>query len=126
MGTTRINHINFHAERELLDALRDFYRDVVDLREGPRPAFAQFGYWLYAGDEPIVHLSEAAPGEACRTDVSTTFNHVAFQCTDRPEAEAKLQRMGVPYRTAVARSGVQVQLFIRDPAGNQVELNFPL
>lgn len=126
MATTRISHVNFHAERELLDELRDFYRDAVGLREGPRPAFVQFGYWLYAGDEAIVHLSQAAPGEECRTHVSTTFNHVAFQCTNRPEVEAKLQRIGVPYRTAVARSGDQVQLFIQDPAGNRVELNFPL
>ena len=125
MATTRISHINFHAERALLDALRDFYRDVVGLREGPRPVFAQFGYWLYAGDEPIVHLSEAAPGEACRTDVATTFNHIAFQCTNRRKVEAELQRSGVPYRTAVVRSAEQVQLFIRDPAGNHVELNFP-
>ena len=100
MTTTGLNHINLHAKRDLLDALKDFYCEVVGLRVGPRPAFRNFGYWLYAGEKPVVHLWEADPEELRRTDVATTFDHVAFDCANRADVEAILRRRGVSYRTA--------------------------
>lgn len=125
--THGLNHINLRAHRALLDALRDFYCDAVGLREGFRPPFPGFGYWLYAEgveDKAAIHLYEAEPGEDRRTDAVTTLDHFAFDCTDRPEVEATLQRLGIDYRTAVIPLTGQVQLFVRDPAGNRVELNF--
>ncbi|OGI64334.1 MAG: hypothetical protein A2W18_07655 [Candidatus Muproteobacteria bacterium RBG_16_60_9] len=61
MTTTGLNHINLHAKRELLDALKEFYCDVVGLHIGSRPAFRNFGYWHYAGDKSVVHLYRADP-----------------------------------------------------------------
>ena len=51
MTTLGLNHYNLRANRELLDALRDFYCTVVGLTVGERPPFSSFGYWLYAGDQ---------------------------------------------------------------------------
>ncbi len=124
MTTHSLNHINLHAHRALLDALRDFYRDVVGLREGFRPAFPSFGYWLYAQDCALVHLYEAKPDEERRTDVATTFDHFAFNCSNLAEVEATLKRHGVSCRKTVVPLSGQVQLFLQDPAGNKVELNF--
>jgi len=45
---TALNHINLRAPDALLATLRDFYCEVVGLREGPRPAFGSRGWWLYA------------------------------------------------------------------------------
>lgn len=124
MSTHGINHINLYAQRALLDALRDFYCDVVGLQPGPRPPFAFFGYWLYADGRAVVHLVEAAPGDPRPPHVTGTFDHVAFDCTGRAAVEALLHQRGVPFRTAVVPALNQVQLFVRDPAGNGVELNF--
>lgn len=124
MTTAGLSHINFHADRSLLDALKDFYCNVVGLHQGPRPPFPDFGYWLYAGDEPIVHLYVTAPGEERRTDISTTFDHIAFNCHNRHEVEITLLSKGVHFRTAIVPLTKHVQLFLRDPAGNSVELNF--
>lgn len=124
MTTAGLSHINFRADRLLLDALKDFYCNAVGLQVGERPPFPFFGYWLYAGDVPIVHLSLAAPGEERRTDVSTSFDHIAFNCVSRAEVEARLQSLAVPYRTALVPLTQQAQLFLQDPAGNNVELNF--
>ncbi|HEX7648611.1 MAG TPA: VOC family protein [Noviherbaspirillum sp.] len=124
MAAVAFNHFNLRAPRELLDALRDFYRDVVGLQPGPRPSFRSFGYWLYLGGQPILHLSEAGPDERRVTGVATAFDHVAFTCVDRSATEDRLKRMGVAYETAQVPGTPQVQLFINDPAGNGVELNF--
>jgi catechol 2,3-dioxygenase-like lactoylglutathione lyase family enzyme len=124
MPTRGLNHINFHAARALLDALKDFYCDAVGLEVGARPNFPQFGYWLYAGGHPVVHLYEAEPGEVRQRDAATTFDHVAFSCEDSAAFEALLRGRGVAYTKALVPGSDQVQLFLRDPAGNKVELNF--
>lgn len=124
MTSTGLNHINLHAHRELLDALKDFYCGVVGLHVGARPAFRNFGYWLYAGDKAVVHLWEADPDEERHANVAGTFDHVAFDCANRVEVEAALRRSGIPYRTAQAADSGVVQIFLTDPAGNGVELNF--
>jgi len=124
MTTLGLNHYNLRAQPELLEKLRRFYCDVVALRVGFRPAFKSSGYWLYAGDQAVLHLSQAAPDEQLSLAAMTTFSHVAFSCTDVASFEQRLKHHGVDYRVTHVPQTEQVQLFCRDPAGNGVELNF--
>jgi catechol-2,3-dioxygenase len=124
MTTRGINHINLRAPRALLDKLKFFYCEVIGLHVGSRPPFSSFGYWLYAGDQAILHLSQALPDENQATHIRTTLDHVALDCSDRFDVEGTLKRHGVPYRTALVPATNQVQLFLEDPAGNRIELNF--
>jgi catechol-2,3-dioxygenase len=124
MPVLGFNHYNLRAPRALLDDLRDFYSDVVGLTLGPRPDFASFGYWLYADERPILHLSEARPDEARAIATINTFDHAAFTCSGRTEFEKKLALRAIHYEVARVPLTKQVQLFFRDPAGNGVELNF--
>jgi glyoxylase I family protein len=124
MPVAAFDHYNLRAARPMLDALRDFYRDVVGLTVGDRPPFRRFGYWLYAADRPVLHLSEADDGEARSGTAVTTFAHAAFNCTGRADFEARLKRFGVAYRTAGVPLLNLAQLFFHDPAGNGVELQF--
>lgn len=125
MAVTGLNHINFRGPRSLLDAMRDFYCDVVGLTEGPRPPFAGFGYWLYARDQAVVHLYQAEPDEARNLgSPATTFDHIAFACDEAAEVETRLAALGVAHRvTSVPATGVK-QIFLTDPAGNRLELQF--
>ena len=124
MPVSGIDHYNLRTARELLDALRAFYCDVVGLRQGHRPPFATFGYWLYAGEQAVLHLSEADASEARQAGVVNTFDHVAFACSNLAETEASLAAMKVPYRVAQVPATGVTQIFLTDPAGNGVELNF--
>ena len=124
MTTLGLNHVNLHARRELLDALKDFYCSVVGLHVGPRPTFRNFGYWLYAGDRPVVHLWEADPDEVRHANAAGTFDHVAFDCANLSAVEAALRERSVSYKKAQPPGTNQTQLFLTDPAGNGVELNF--
>ncbi|MEQ1516010.1 MAG: VOC family protein [Usitatibacteraceae bacterium] len=124
MPIITLNHYNLRASRQLLGALRTFYCDVVGLTEGARPPFRFFGYWLYAGENPILHLSEAGAEEGRTAGAVNTFDHVAFTCRGRVETEAHLTRHGVAYRRTEVPLTRQVQLVFKDPAGNGVELNF--
>ena len=77
MPVIRFSHVNLRAPRAMVDALRDFYCEVVGLQCGPRP-LSSYGYWLYAGGCEVLHLSESRPGENRGTGALTTFDHAAF------------------------------------------------
>lgn len=124
MPAIGLNHINLSAPDPLLKELRDFYCDLAGLAEGERPPFESFGYWLYAGDSPVLHLSAAGDDEARLTGVKTTVDHVAFTCTDFDAMRARLDARGLPYTVSDVPLRRQRQLFFEDPAGNGVELNF--
>ncbi len=124
MPVSTIDHINLRASRELLDELRDFYTDVVGLTEGHRPPFSEFGYWLYAGERAVVHLSLAAADEERAADAASTIAHVAFACSGRTRFERRLADCGVQYKVAVVPGTGVTQLFCADPAGNVIELSF--
>jgi catechol-2,3-dioxygenase len=125
MQVVGFDHYNLRAARSLLDDLRNFYCDVVGLTAGDRPPFRSFGYWLYAGGRPVLHLSEAKPQERRPPDVPSTFSHASFSCIGRLEFERRLAARGIEYRVAQVPQVGQVQLFFNDPAGNGVELSFP-
>lgn len=119
-----LGHYNLRAPRELLESLRTFYCDVVGLSVGQRPPFRSFGYWLYAGNRDVLHLTESSPVEMRRIDVATTFDHVAFVAEGRLDVESRLLANDVAFDTSHVPLTSQVQLFLRDPAGNGVELTF--
>jgi len=121
-----INHYNLRGPRAMLETIRDWYRDTVGLEVGERPPFANFGYWLYADGRAILHLSEESPGENHPVPGAGTFDHVAFNCTGIAAMRARLDERGVKYRVADVPLTQQRQLFLKDPAGNGVELNFDL
>ena len=120
-----IAHYNFRLERGLLEEVRDFYIATVGLEVGVRPPFKSFGYWLYAGNQDLLHLSEELEENKRRKGSDLTFDHVAFECTGLTAYRNRLGSLGIPFtEEAVPQTG-RSQMFFRDPAGNGVELIFP-
>lgn len=125
MNVHALDHVNLRAEPALLEALREFYETAIGLAVGHRPPFGSHGYWLYAGAAPLVHLQAVDGGDARATHVATTMDHVAFAASGFDEVTGRLQSLGVPFTTrSVPLTGAR-QVFLRDPAGNGVELLFP-
>ena len=124
MKILEFDHYNLCAPRELLERLRLFYTETVGLTVGYRPRFQKFGYWLYAGDHAVLHLSESSQDNLMPSD-QTSFNHAAFNCSGLQEFQQRLSKLGVQYTTARVPDLHRVQLFFSNPAGNGVELNFP-
>ena len=118
------NHYSIRAERSTMELLKVFYRDVIGLTLGDRPNLSSFGYWLYIGNKDILHLSEAKLEEGRQENVATTFDHIAFTATDYFGTLERLDQLGVEYKTREIQSLGQKQVFLRDPAGNGIELNF--
>lgn len=116
----QLDHFNITGPMELLEAVKSFYTDVLGLRVGPRPDVPVRGYWLYAGDQAIVHLAEGeavVPGDGY-------LDHIAFASDDLAGVQDRLARYGVQHSVHCYDAVNFTQIFLRDPAGIGVELNF--
>lgn len=126
MSVSGLDHYNLRASRELLEALRRFYLDAIGLQEGWRPPFRSRGHWLYAGERDVLHLTEAAADEPRMAGATGTFDHIAFTCTDPEAMQARLRLHGIDHTVDDVPTTSQKQIFLHDPAGNGIELNFAL
>jgi catechol-2,3-dioxygenase len=118
-----INHIQLVAEKDLVIQLRDFYCDVIGLTEGFRPAFERFGFWLYIGDKDVLHLITPKDGDD-RSLQKSSFDHVAFKTTNYKDVLKKLASLHISFEEKPIPDMKAHQIFLRDPVGNRVELNF--
>jgi catechol 2,3-dioxygenase-like lactoylglutathione lyase family enzyme len=137
MAITGLHHFNLRFPESDLQVVQAFYVEVLGLRLGPRPAFRSRGAWLYAGDRPVLHLTQMNSGEivppgapsslpASARERRSALDHIALGCGDLDLMRERLERLQVEYRmTEVPETG-EVQLFLRDPCGIGIELIFPL
>lgn len=126
MPVRGIAHYNLRLSLALMDEICRFYVTVVGLSIGPRPAFRSAGYWLYAGEQDVLHLTEEAGDDRRRTGTALTFDHVALHSTDWPSHRERLVAHSVPFTEDRVPGNDRLQVFFRDPAGNGVELIFAL
>ena len=123
MTIQRIDHINIKAASGLLAEVKAFYMELLDLKDGFRPAFSGKGAWLYSGDHAVLHLSENNQVEPDAA-ANPCLDHYAFHCKDLPHYLKKLKTMGIEYSRFFLSEMDMVQLFFFDPSGIRVELNF--
>ncbi len=119
-----------------------FYETVLGLTVGPRPPFPFPGLWLYNGDHAsmanaMVHVigidkndPEGLKQYLGDRDVSSlhgtgAVDHIALMAAGLEAMLAHLKRLGVPYRERTVPAIGLHQLFLDDPCGLVIELNYP-
>lgn len=133
MPLTQLAHYSIRCSD--LDASRRFYGEVLGLREGGRPPFDFPGAWLYLGDDEasfgVVHLIAGDPGSAAylgdrpAAEGTGVFDHVAFFAKDWPAQKARCAAHGIAHVERVVPGLGLFQVFVVDPSGVTVELNYP-
>jgi class 3 adenylate cyclase len=83
------------------------------------------GQRINAGAHAQIHLLAGIPRSSLATgELDLSAPHVAFAVVSIDEAQAELDRMGVPYRVVHGRLGPDSRrLFVADPCANLVELH---
>ncbi len=104
-----------------LDASVAFYTGILGLADGPRPAFVSSGAWLYCGDRPAVHLITGGTGKDGGTGA---IDHVAFRASGLDGYRARLDEHGIAYRERDVPGQPLHQIFLTDPDGITIEINF--
>jgi len=119
MAITALNHVNIVTGD--LEATRRFYSDVIGLTDGDRPSFQFPGALLYCGDEAVIHLV----GVDDQPDEGTgTIDHVAVEAKDIDDMIELLEGRGVPFHVRDVPGREIRQVFLHDPNGVKIELNF--
>lgn len=122
MTIESIHHVNIRAPATDIAKLRQFYCDIVGLREGWRPPFKSRGHWLYAGERPVLHLVEGQEAGESAGEGSRGVDHVAFVCADFAPMIERLRSRGIEFQLSEVPSLGDQQLLFRDPLGIGVEL----
>ncbi|HWA68250.1 MAG TPA: VOC family protein [Rhizomicrobium sp.] len=132
MAVQALEHVTIRCAQ--LQRTRDFYVELMGLREGARPDFPFRGHWLYLGDVPVVHLVEASDSAGAwgrdeivipkAADGTGSFDHVAFRGDDFAAMRARLAAAGIAFKERLVPGGALSQLFVPDPEGVLVEINF--
>ena len=113
----------------------EWYVRVLGMRAGYTPDFKFPVQWLYLGENDVVHVTEggAAISENRKRYVGQqsdavsgtgVIDHVAFRCTGLPGMLAHLLAEGVDFNQRQVDDQGLYQLFMFDPNGIKVELNF--
>jgi len=98
-----------------------FYCDLLGLVEGDRPAFTFPGAWLYAGGAAVLHVIGGRPRSELKPGV---IDHMAFTATGLASTLAILEARGIEHTCRQQVGSGVWQVFVHDPNGARVELDF--
>lgn len=120
-----------------LEASRAFYIDLLGMEEGDRPDFPFPGAWLCLEGHAVIHLVGVDPDDSVGLveylggdiDLDTlggggSLDHIAFCATDADAMIRRLQRNNVPFRERQVPNMALSQIFVEDPNGITIELNY--
>jgi glyoxylase I family protein len=108
-----------------LERAKRFYHAVLGLRELDRPPFDFRGAWYAVGDRQL-HLIVHPETRTLRrtTSIDSRDGHFALRAQNYRDTVRHLQQHGVPCRERPENLTSWPQLFVADPDGNIIELNF--
>ena len=131
MALERLDHYFVYCTD--LDASRSFYADILGLEVGDRPDFNFPGYWLYLDGRPVVHLGndkfEGGMGNASTRKrgiggSTGPVDHIAFNGSDIDAFVGRFEAVGLEFNRREVPGFDLHQLFVKDPDGVTIELNF--
>ena len=122
MSVGVLDHFNIRT-RNLADTVR-FYEDVLGLEKGARPNFAFPGAWMYSEGKAVVHLVDISQTDEQQKPDSGVVHHVAFVSRGFGGMTKRLQSEGMPFNSRQVPGGDLWQIFVNDPNGVMIELNY--
>ena len=122
MSVGTLDHFNIRT-RKLDDTVR-FYEDVMGLEKGPRPNFAFPGAWMYSEGKAVVHIVDISKTDEAQKPDSGVVHHVAFASRGFDGMKARLESKKMPYDARQVPGGDLWQIFVDDPNGVMIELNY--
>ena len=145
MTVRRLDHCNL-LTTDLAGTVA-FYTELLEMKIGPPPSGDMSRtVWIYDDEGgPILHVQSVDPSqpEAKFADIrkrlgdfidnldldrlkdTGSIQHVAFKCVGHDRVKQRCEEQGIKLRmNLVQRTGLR-QIFIQDPNGVILELNFP-
>ena len=133
MALSHLEH--FLVQTEDIERTRDWYCDILGMTHGPTPDFKFPVVWLYIGDRDVVHVTDGGKDvsenrmaylgqQSDATSGTGVVDHIAFRATGLRKTMSHLTGLGVAFSQRQVDSQGLFQLFLFDPNGIKIELNF--
>ncbi|MEM7542380.1 MAG: VOC family protein [Pseudomonadota bacterium] len=128
MPLTKLDH--FLVFTNDLETTKDFYCDVLGMEVGDRPAFNFPGYWIYVDGRAVVHLAtksaelEQYLGDRDDSGGTGPIDHIAFTGEAINDFKNRFDQLEIPFHEREVPGFDLTQLFVDDPNGVKIELNF--
>jgi len=133
MAINALDHVNIRTAR--MGPSVGFYRDILGMEVTPVPGTTDMSEaaWILAGDgRPVVHINLAKDGADCLGEDldwseihgSARVHHVAFDCGDYDAMLGRISEAGLDTRFNEVPAINLRQIFVNDPDGILIELNF--
>lgn len=141
MAVERLDHYSVRTRN--VERSVAFYESALGLRRGRRPAFNFPGAWLYRATKngetvgtSVVHIVGIDPNDpAGLSDYlgdkplapqagSGALDHIAFAASDLAGMYARLKQQQIGFRQRQVPHMDLHQLFVEDPDGVTIELNY--
>jgi catechol 2,3-dioxygenase-like lactoylglutathione lyase family enzyme len=134
MRVRKLDHVNIRTER--LDETIAFYTGVLGMIAKPPPGREDTtkSAWIYdEGDLPVIHLGTSEsryptdgvlPALNGAGEGSGTIHHVALECLGYQATVDRLKGANLQIATNELASMELRQVFVQDPNGVILELNF--
>jgi catechol 2,3-dioxygenase-like lactoylglutathione lyase family enzyme len=121
LRATGFNHVSVHADS--LDESVRFYRELFGMEPIPTPTFGFPVQWLRLGDQQL-HLFVRSGTTAPQ------FHHIGLDVDDFEAVYTRARASRIGDSTAFFSHihelpDGSVQMYIRDPAGNLIEVDWP-
>jgi catechol 2,3-dioxygenase-like lactoylglutathione lyase family enzyme len=133
MKVRTLDHVNIRTD--CLDETVAFYTNFLGMSCRPPPGMKEGGRgaWIYDGDDrPVIHVGTFGaryPGEAEHGGLepvtgSGAIHHVALECLGYDELLGRFKDANFEVVTSNIPSIDLRQIFVKDPNGVTLELNF--
>jgi catechol 2,3-dioxygenase-like lactoylglutathione lyase family enzyme len=133
VALTQVDH--FLIQTADLAKTRDWYVRTLGMTEGWHPDFKFPVVWLYIGEKDVLHLCEGGANvsenrkkylgqQSEAVSGSGVVDHIAFRADGLTDTMAHLQSLGVDFNQRMVSDQGLYQLFMFDPNGVKIELNF--
>ena len=131
-----LSHIeHFLLQTVDMEGTRKWYVEVLGMRVGPSPDFKFPVFWLYLGDKDVVHVTEGGKGvsenrkkyvgqQSDAVSGTGVVDHIAFRATGLRDMIAHLKKLNVDFKQRRVDDQGLYQLFMFDPNGIKIELNY--
>lgn len=134
MALHQVDH--FLIQTADLGQTRDWYVRALGMTEGWHPDFKFPVVWLYIGKKDVLHLTEGGANVSANRKQylgqqseaisgSGVVDHIAFAASGLAETLSHFKALGLEFKQRMVSDQGLYQLFLFDPNGVKIELNFP-
>jgi catechol 2,3-dioxygenase-like lactoylglutathione lyase family enzyme len=130
MGLMDIHHIAIKVKPGQLKQAEEFYTKVLGMTQAARPDLGFPGAWLNVQNTMIHLVDQTFPPSAdpwyARPEATSAIDHIAIKAKGFDEIKKRVNDLGYDWRQTIIADVGLWQLFVLDPSGVVVELNFTI